>query len=394
MQRPDWLRLEWPPSRPVAATLVGVVVLAIAGGALIGLGVGRPGLSSRSSGPTPSPSGTVEASATPRPTRSPTQQPTQSPIPLLACPLNGLPIVEDPALLDLPPLAVQIENHPQARPARNLGNADMVVEATVEGDVTRYTGIFLCRPIEGLTGPVRSARYYSIDLWQDMRVLPVFFGSATEAVGRYHAAGMPFVNGITGQWPWFHRSGTAPAPHNLYADLAGLRGAVATDARLKGLAGRVGELRAPFAFAEGAQPTGRPIGHLEIWTNGFWHFGWEWNAETGRWERSEAGVAHVDVASGEVLSARSVVVQLVREDVVDISHDPGGNPRRYHHLVGSGRGVLYVDGRAVELDWSRPTAQDATRWTYTETGEPVVLPPGVVWWEIVPLWARLVETAG
>ena len=102
----------------------------------------------------------------------------------------------------------------------------------------------------------------------------------------------------------------------------------------------------------------------------------------------------MDAATGEVLSARSVVVQLVREDVVDISHDPAGNPRRYHHLVGSGRGVLYVDGRAVELAWSRPGAGDATRWTYAETGEPVILPPGVVWLEIVPLWTRLVETAG
>jgi hypothetical protein len=95
-----------------------------------------------------------------------------------------------------------------------------------------------------------------------------------------------------------------------------------------------------------------------------------------------------------VLSARSVVVQLVREDVVDISLDPAGNPRRYHHLTGSGRGVLYVDGRAIELAWSRPGVTDATHWTYAETGQPVILPPGVVWWEIVPLWTRLVETAG
>jgi hypothetical protein len=33
-----------------------------------------------------------------------------------------------------PALAVQIENHPEARPARNLNKADIVIEATVEGD--------------------------------------------------------------------------------------------------------------------------------------------------------------------------------------------------------------------------------------------------------------------
>ena len=48
----------------------------------------------------------------------------------------------------------------------------MVVEATVEGDVTRFTGIYLCRKSKDLVGPVRSGRYYSIDLWQDLQVLP------------------------------------------------------------------------------------------------------------------------------------------------------------------------------------------------------------------------------
>lgn len=369
-----------------------VVAVAVGGGALIGQGLLGQGVAGASPTPTARITPAAAASSTPRPTPA-SPVPTPSPTPLVACPLNGLP-VDDPTLLDLPALAVQIENHPAARPARNLANADMVVEATVEGDVTRYTGIYLCRGIEGLSGPVRSARYYSIDLWQDLHVLPFFFGAGSEAVGRYRTAGMPFVNGITGEWPYFRRSGTAVAPHNLYADLGAARAAFGTDARMQALAARVEAVRPPFTFAEQSMPTGRPIGHLEIWTNGFWHFGWTWNAGERRWERSEAGVPHVDAATGEVITARSVVVQLVREDVVTISRDPGGNPRRYHHLVGSGRGVLYVDGHAIELAWSRPTSQDGTAWTYADSGDPVVLPPGVVWWEIVPLVTRLVETGG
>jgi hypothetical protein len=377
----------------MAAVLAVVVAVAVGGGALIGQGLGGQPIAEASPTPTPrlTPS-PASASPTPRPTPA-SPAPTPSPTPLLACPLNGL-AVDDPTLLDLTALAVQIENHPAARPARNLANADMVVEATVEGDVTRYTGIYLCRRIEGLTGPVRSGRYYSIDLWQDLQVLPFFFGAGWEAIDRYEAAGMPYVNGITGGWPYFHRSGTAVAPHNLYADLEAVRTAFGTDGRLQALTDRVDTLRPPFTFAEQSMPSGRPVRHLEIWTNGFWHFGWRWNAGELRWERSEAGVPHVDVATEEVIAARSVVVQLVREDVVTISRDPGGNPRRYHHLVGSGRGILYVDGRAIELAWSRPTARDATTWTYADSGDPVVLPPGVVWWEIVPLWTRLVETAG
>ena len=65
-----------------------------------------------------------------------------------------------------------------------------------------------------------------------------------------------------------------------------------------------------------------------------------------------------------MLSATSVLVQYVKEDIVYAGSDPGGYPRRYHHLVGQGRATLYVDGRAIPVHWSRPTARDHTEYTY------------------------------
>jgi hypothetical protein len=393
MQRPSWLRFAWPPSAPVAAG-VGTTVVAIGVvAALIAMPDEPP--TATLPDPTATRSPSPSPTSTPAPTPSPTATPEPTPVPTAqaqaTCPLNGLPI-RNPRLLRHPPLAVQIENHPEARPARNLGLADLVVEATVEGDVTRYTGIYLCRKVAGLTGPVRSGRYYLIDLWQDVRVLPYMFGAGGETVRRYNRAGMPFVNGISGRWPFFQRYGTAAAPHNLYTDLRAVRRAFRTDDRLRERAEDVGRLRPPFRFGRQPIPRGRPVRHVEIWTNDYWHFGWTWDARQRRWERSEAGLRHVDAGTREVLNARSVVVQLVREDVVYLSTDPGGFPRRYHHLLGNGRGVLYVNGRAIGLHWRRPTAHDRTTWRYAETGRRFRLPPGVVWWEILPRHARLVET--
>ena len=95
--------------------------------------------------PTPSPR---RAPRRPPPSPSPASpSPTATPE-VATCPLNGLPL-DDPLVLDEVAIAVQIENHPLARPARNLSNADMVIEAPVEGDTTRFTGIFLCRPRSG-----------------------------------------------------------------------------------------------------------------------------------------------------------------------------------------------------------------------------------------------------
>jgi hypothetical protein len=280
-------------------------------------------------------------------------------------------------------IAVQIDDHPAARPARNLRRADMVVEATVEGDTTRFTAIYLCRSTVGLTGPIRSARYYNVDLWQDLGVLTVGFGASWEALDRFAAFGMPYLDGIRGGWPWFTRAGVGRhAPHNLYGDVEALRSSFGEHAALDQLAGDVGLLRPQFTFdAAAGRPVGRAVGAVEIRTNSYWRIGWRWDASLDAWRRLDGGNPTIDEADGEPVTATSVVVQRVPEEVVYGDPDPAGNPRRLHHLVGTGVGTL----------WSRPTQADGTSWTYAEGGGPVVLPPGLVWWEIIPVQAGISE---
>jgi hypothetical protein len=302
--------------------------------------------------------------------------------------------VDDEALLENTAITVQIDNHPAARPGRGLNTADMVVEATVEGDTTRFTAVYLCRRTVGLTGPVRSARYYNVDLWQDLGVLTIGFGASWETLDRFNAFGMPYADGITGGWPWFQRVRNGRlAPHNLYGDVEAMRRDLAESAGLQRLAARVGPLRPPFTFDPGATvPQGRTVSALEIRTNRSWRFGWRWDGALDAWRRVDGGVDTVDEVDGLPVTATSVVVQRVTEEIVYNDPDPGGNPRRLHHLVGSGSGTLYVNGQAIDLAWSRPTQADGTTWTYVASGERVVLPPGVVWWEIVPVGAGLSES--
>lgn len=295
--------------------------------------------------------------------------------------------------LEEPVLAVQIENHPEARPARNLNLADMIIEGTVEGDTTRFTALYHCDRTEGMTGPVRSARYYNIDLWQDLRVLTVGYGASPGAEQRFAAAGMPYPNGVYGQWPWYQRYGSRGAPHNLYVDLEGLRDGLTGNAALAALADRVEPLRPPFAFDEAPnQPeASRAVSSIEMWTNSYWFFGFSWDPEQEVYLRSDAGVPIVDEATGDAVAPTSLVVQRVTQEVVFGDPDPGGYPRRLQHLVGSGDGTLYTGGGAYDLRWERPTAADATKWTFAATGEPVVLLPGQVWLEILPVEASLFE---
>ena len=81
----------------------------------------------------------------------------------------------------------------------------------------------------------------------------------------------------------------------------------------------------------------------------------------------------------------------MRQEVLVGENDPGGHPRRYQHLVDEGEGVLYIEGQARDVLWSRLDADDVTTWTYADSGDPVVLPPGKVWWEIVPVGSGIIE---
>lgn len=368
------------PGQLAAGAVVLVVLVAVA--IWIGLGLG--------SAPELLPSPSESASPSISPSASPSTSPSAAE--LATCPLSGMPL-DDPSVAEKVAIAVQVENHPLSRPARNLSNADMVVEAPVEGDVTRFSAIFLCRPTEGLTGPIRSARYYEVDLWQDLHILPVGFGASGGALSRFAAAGMPYVNGITGQWPWFERYGTSFAPHNLYGDLEALREAIGQGGPIDRLVEDVGTLRPPFTFdVDVVLPQGHPVSAFEMQTNGYWRFGWSLTQADGSWTRQDAGKTVTDEVTGQPLTATSVIVQRVAEEVVFGDPDPGGNTRRLQHLVGEGDGTLYVQGKAIALHWSRPTADDGTTWTYAESGDPVVLPPGQVWWEIIPIPASLTES--
>jgi hypothetical protein len=366
--------------RQLAAGTVAVVAL-LALAIWLGLGLG-----SQPEEPSPSESASPSAS----PSLSPSASPSAPE--LATCPLSGMPL-DDPSVAERVAIAVQVENHPLSRPARNLSNADMVVEAPVEGDVTRFSAIYLCRPTDGLTGPIRSARYYEVDLWQDLGILPVGFGASGGSLSRFAAAGMPYVNGITGQWPWFKRYGTSFAPHNLYGDMEALRAAIGQGGPIDRLVDLVHPLRPPFTFdVDVALPDGHSVSAFEMQTNDYWLFGLSLNEADGSWTRQDAGKTVTDEVTGQPLTATSVVVQRVEEDVVFGDPDPGGNTRRLQHLVGEGDGSLYVQGKAIALHWSRPTAADGTIWTYAEGGDPVVLPPGQVWWEIIAIAASLTES--
>jgi hypothetical protein len=61
-------------------------------------------------------------------------------------------------------VAIKIDNDPQARPQVGLQEASLVIEAPVEGGLTRFTAFYEEGSYPVLAGPVRSVRPVDADL--------------------------------------------------------------------------------------------------------------------------------------------------------------------------------------------------------------------------------------
>jgi hypothetical protein len=235
-------------------------------------------------------------------------------------------------------------------------------------------------------------RYFNLDHWQQTRTLTFVFGGAGRVLNRMINNGMPYVNGITGQYPFYYRAGPWGAPHNVFLDIDAARAQMEEGGSLAAVADRAGEVRAPLVFGPDPElPDGRDVDSIYLQTASFWNFGWDWDGEGDRWLRRDAGAPNFDAVTGFRISARTVLVQVVGTQVLPGELDPGGFPRSELFLVGEGDGVLYLNGRGHDVRWSRPTPDDVTTWTYADSGDPVVLPAGKVWWEIVPIGSAIVE---
>src|SRR3972149_3997507 len=96
---------------PILGVAAVLVIVGLALGAMV-MGGQRPDRT-----PTPAPSLTQQPTPSPTQRPTPTAEPTVPP-PVARCPLSGLP-TDDASALERTALAVPIDNHPGARPARN-----------------------------------------------------------------------------------------------------------------------------------------------------------------------------------------------------------------------------------------------------------------------------------
>ncbi|MHB8896686.1 MAG: DUF3048 domain-containing protein [Candidatus Geothermincolia bacterium] len=316
------------------------------------------------------------------------------------CPLCGL-VPADPVFLQRRPVGVKIENDPAARPQSGLDQACVVYEEECEGGVTRFLAVYLDRNVE-VVGPVRSARPADIDISFPYNLLFCHCGGAPPIIAMVKASGIADLDEMA--WPGaYWRSGDRRAPHNLYSSTMRLRQAGDTAYPYQGEAApsfkfltdkeqakmeedRSKQVKRDLANQAHPDPSYVPaftvITNIHIPYDPICVVDYRYDSSTGRFLRFVRGAPHTDLATGQQLNADTVIVQYVTTTPSGLVDVLGADTPNLG-IVGAGRAQVFVRGRIIEANWSKPTRTAHTLFT-DNAGKVIPVKPGTTWVELVP----------
>lgn len=292
-------------------------------------------------------------------------------------PLTGLPAPSEEAITSRV-VSVKIENHSAARPQTGLAQADVIYEVIAEGGITRFHTLFQSQ-IPPVVGPVRSARPPDLYLIQQYHSILAHVGGS-KAVMRILAANKSKYNDMDQFFnpAAYWRVSTRHAPHNMYLDIAKLRG-FATSTR----GYPASETITGLAFAPAARTASPTVTTINVPVSTINKVKWVFNAATGLYGRSINGKAHKDAVSGKQLTTRNLVVIWAK-----ITPYPGDKKGVVEiRLVGTGKASVFVGGQRIDATWSAGT--DAPPTFTAADGSVVKLDPGNTWIQVISTTTKI-----
>ena len=299
-------------------------------------------------------------------------------------PLTGelTPIVASEEAVTLRPLGVMINNHPDARPQSGLIHADLVYEIVAEGGITRFLAFFLGNTPEKI-GPVRSTREYYLVLVKELGdAMLMHIGwspQALEAIETWPVRSL----GRGGGTFWRDNPRGVATEHTAYTNGVELR----EIAQTLGWEGRRDFDVYPFkkdkdGYKDAPVATALTV---DFWYSGDFSAVWKYDPSTNSYLRfmgydsSNAPVPHVDQESGEQIKVKNLIVQYANE----ISINGDDKNRLDYALIGSGNGLVFIDGKVISVTWSK-SERDARTKFYDGNGKEMEYNRGKFWISIVP----------
>ncbi len=289
-------------------------------------------------------------------------------------PLTGVAI-EMP--VDERPVAVMVENSPEARPQSGLTKADLVYEVLAEGDITRFVAVYQSDATAEAIGPVRSMRPYFLELGMGLDALIVHAGRSPEVTSILKKQQVDnfdeVYNGGDGKYNW--RDKSRKAPHNLYTRIDNIR----QGAEKKKYRKTWTDPQLLFGSSGESTVAATPFQKVKIHYYNGYYVTYSTDSGKGTFLRSMAGNAHVDRESEEQIAANNVIICFAKHEVLDKVG------RRSVDVNGPGSGFLLQNGKYIGITWEKKNGAIRAM----VAGEELPFVPGNTWIQFVPEGAKI-----
>ena len=265
-----------------------------------------------------------------------------------------------------PVTGVIIENSPDARPQSGLFESDLIFEAIAEGGITRFA-VFYQEGNPELVGPVRSARPYFNDWLMTYDASIAHVGGSQEALDEIQSLGIKDLDQfVNSQYYW--RATDRYAPHNVYTNFENLDAAN----KSKGFNNSEFESLPRKDGKPAATPSAKQV-TIDV-SSFLYQVDYTYDKATNSYARFMGGQPHVDREKGQIKPDVAVVLK--------VPNGPVGGFRYAYQLVGSGDAVIFQNGNATEVKWSRADRSSQFEVT-TAAGKEVKLNRGQTWFTAI-----------
>jgi len=284
------------------------------------------------------------------------------------------------------PVQVSIPNDTYgAVPQSNIRQADIIYEFPVEGELTRLQAIYLTE-VPDKFGPIRSVRYYFVDLATEYKACHIGYGWGKHAKSQMESNNVPHINGMQ-DTDLFYRVEDKQAPNDAYIDWSSIQKVADKEGwfdepqkikawkfrddawkaeqeeakkNAKAVIDEKGESTAEEDVA--AVEEAKAILEYEPEKASSLHVKalgcdstCKYDEEKGKYLRFWYGDPYIDKETGEQLEFDNILVQKVHSDIMTDDktgeQDPKG--RLTIDLFAGGDALLFTQGEVVKGTWSR-----------------------------------------
>jgi len=329
--------------------------------------------------PTPKPYQPDDEEPTPEPDEpddeEPTPEPEPTPIPegTPLNPLTGIPMDEEK--IHNRPLAVVLNNIPEALPMNGVSDADIIYEVLVEGGLTRMLALYQDFTNVKKAGSIRSARHYTAEITESYDAIFISAGGSPQAYKEITARGIPHLDEVAGRRrEIFFRDRSRIGGRRV----ENLHSVVTTGERVSEWLPKYGfrtehedDFDLGLVFIDNATPAdGSSASNISVSFSAGKSTSFIYNADKKGYHLRQYNRDFIDANDNSLPLFTNVII--LQTSITGIPNDEAG--RRNVVTSGEGTGYFACGGKYVEINWSR---ERSSPFVYThKDGTPLELGRG------------------